>query len=264
MKIFLTSFFVIISFLASAQIGGLSSSKLSALSADVVNDKNMEFEPGFRSSRSNKYFDSDGNTQDMFSTSDSVKHVTGMAFRFTYGLWDKFEIGMSVSTDLSLVNIGTKYEFINKENLSIAAIAGLNVPMGNGTVNESIRATTNVMQAGVGGVVSYILNDRISADFTAQYVHFIKSTIDNNTGGVYLNGDVGYYFFDNNFKLITGFGFYSINNDIGSHQALTVYPGFTVESGKDYFIACSFPFDVYGKNEAKNVAFNFTLTLTFD
>ena len=264
MKLILISLLVILSFFASAQIGGLSSSKLSSLSADVVNGNNMEFEPGFKSSRSNKYFDNDGNSQNIFSTSDSVRHVTGMAFRFTYGLWDKLEIGMSVSTDLSLVNIGTKYEFINKEKISVAVIAGLNVPMGNGTVNQSIRTTTNMLQAGLGGVVSYAFSNRLSADVTAQYAYFLKPTIDNNTGGMYINGDVGYYFFDNKFKLITGFGFYNINNDIGSHQALTVYPGFTVESGKNYIIACSVPFDVYGKNESKNVAFNFTLTLTFD
>ena len=264
MKLYLIIIFIVTSFAASAQIGGLSSSKLSSLSADVVNGNNMEFEPGFRSSRSNKVFDADGNTQNMFSTTDSVKHITGMAFRFTYGLWDKLEIGMSVSTDLSLVNIGTKYEFFNEDKLQVAAIAGLNVPMGNNTVDNSIRATSNVMQAGFGAVASYNFSDRLSADFTAQYAHFIKPTIDNNTGGLYLNGDVGYYFFDNKFKLISGFAFYSINNDIGSHQAFTIYPGFTIESGKDYFIACSVPFDVYGKNEDKTFAFNFTLTLTFD
>ena len=263
MKIFLLPLFIIISFVATAQIGGLSSSKLSSISADVVDNENVEFEPGFSSSRSNKFFDGNGDTQNMFSTADSVKHLTGMAFRFTYGLWDKLEVGVSVSTDLSLIKIGTKYEFINNEKLAVAAIAGLNVPMGNATIDNTVRATANVTQAGLGFVASYVFTDRLSADFTTQYMIFIKPTIDNNTGGIYLNGDVGYYFFDNRFKLVTGFGFYNVKNDVGNHQVFTMYPGFTIESGKDYFIACSVPFDVFGKNEAQNVAVNFTLTLTF-
>ena len=35
-------------------------------------------------------------------------------------------------------------------------------------------------------------------------------------------------------------------------------------TGKNFIIVMGFPFDVYGKNEAKNRGFTFALTITFD
>ncbi|MCK5846988.1 MAG: hypothetical protein KAG84_06090 [Bacteroidales bacterium] len=256
--------FIVISSHVYAQIGGLSASKISSLTVDVVDHNNIEFEPSFTFAKSYRYWDSSGNINNLFSTSDSVNHVSGMNFRFTYGLFNKVEFGLSVSSTLDVAKVGVRYILFQKEKFGIAAIAGFNIPMGNSVVDQSIRATSSIMNAGFGFVGHYAFNDKLSIDITTQYTHFLKKTVDNNVGGLYINSDIGYYVFNNKLMLITGLGFINVANNAGNHQVMTVYPGISIEPGGDFLIVITVPFDVMGKNENKNVGFNFALTLTFD
>jgi len=246
------------------QIGGLSASKIGSFCTDVVDHKKIEFEPGFFHSRSSQYWNNNGDLKSIYSTSDSIKHVTGFYFRFTYGLWDKVEFGLALSTDLATSQWGVRYAFLQKEKYGLALISGVNIPFGNRTIDQKVRATNNLMQAGFGLVGTYNFNENFSIDFTGQYLHFLQETDDNDRGGLYLNTDLGYYLWDHQLQLVSGFSFHNVSNDVGSHQALTIIPGITVETGNNYIIVLSVPFDVYGKRESKNVAFSFALTLTFD
>jgi hypothetical protein len=248
----------------NAQIGGLSASKISSMTVDCVDHHKLEFEPGFAHARASKYWDNDGNLKNIYSTGDSTRLITGMWFRFTYGLWDKLEIGATVSNDLAVMQLGMRYVITQKEKAGLAAIAGVNIPFGNRTVDQRIRATGNLMQVGFGLVGTYNFNENFSVDMTGQYVFFTKESADHDRGGVYLNADAGYYFFNHTFQLIGGLGYHSITNDIGNHQTLTVYPGVTIETGKSYILVLTFPFDIYGKREAQNYGFSLALTLTFD
>jgi len=256
--------FIILSISAIAQIGGLSGSKLGSLTVGVVSDKKIEFEPSFFHARSSQYWDNNKNLSNIYSTNDSLKVVTGFGFRFTYGLWDKLELGLSVSTDLSAASLGMRYAFLQKDKYGIAAIAGLNMPLGNRTIDQTIRATGNIPQMGLGLVGTYNFSENLSLDFTGQYLHFLEETNDLDKGGIYLNSDLGYYVFNHQLQLIGGLGYHFIRNKIGSHQILTVFPGITVETGNNYIIVISVPFDVYGQQENKNMGFNFALTLTFN
>ena len=255
---------ILISLNLSAQIGGLSGSKLGSFTADVVDHKKIEFEPSFFHARSSKYWDSNSNLVDIYSTADSLKVVTGLSFRFTYGLWDKLEIGLAVSTDVSAASLGLRYTFLQRKTYGLALIGGLNIPLGNRTIDQTIRATGNIAQMGFGMVGSYSFSENLSIDFTGQYLHFLEETLDNDKGGFHLNTDLGYYILNHNLQLIGGLGYRFVKNDIGNHQVLTVYPGVTIETGKSYIIVLSVPFDVYGQQENKNLGFNFALTLTFD
>ena len=247
-----------------AQIGGLSGSKLGSYTVDVVDDKKIEFEPSFTHARSSHYYDNSGKLHSIYSTSDSLKVVTAMSFRFSYGLWDKLELGMSISSDVSAAAFGARYVLLLKEKYGLAGIVGMNVPLGNRTIDQSLRATSNVPQMGFGMVGSYSFTDDFSIDFTGQYVHFLKKTDDEDKGGIFLNTDLGYYIIDHKLQFVGGFGYHYISNNIGSHQILTVFPGITVEASNDFIMVFSIPFDVYGKRENKKLAFNFALTLTFD
>jgi len=264
-KRFTLLFFIItISFNLSAQIMGLSGSKLGSMTVDVVDHKKIEFEPSFFHVRSYQYWDNSGNLQNLYSTDDSVKVITGIGFRFTYGLWDKIELGMAVSTDVSAAAFSARYAFLQKEKYGVAIITGLNVPLGNRTVDQTIRATGNIANFGFGVVASYAFTDNLSVDFTGQYSRFLKETSDHDRGGFYLNTDVGYYILKKNIQLVGAIGYHSVSNDIGSHQVLTVNPGITIETSKNFIIVLSAPFDVYGRRENKNIGFSFALTLTFD
>jgi hypothetical protein len=249
---------------SSAQIGGLSGSKLGSYTVDVVDDKKIEFEPSFGHARASNYYDNSGKLHSIYSTSDSLKVVTGMSFRFTYGLWDKIEMGMSISTDVSAAAFGIRYAFLQKEKYGLGLITGLNVPLGNRTLDQTVRATGNIPQFGIGMVGAYSFTDNLSLDFTGQYAHFLKKTDDLDKGGFHLNTDLGYYILDHKLQLIGGLGYHYIKNNVGAHQILTVFPGFTVETSKNFIIVISVPFDVYGQLENKNVGFSFALTLTFN
>jgi len=255
---------ITIGFKSSAQIGGLSGSKLGSYTVDVVDDKKIEFEPTFGHARASHYYDGNGNLQSIYSTSDSLKIVTAMSFRFTYGLWNKIEMGMTVSTDLSAAAFGFRYAFLQKRKYGLGFISGLNVPLGNRTVDQTVRATGNIPQLGFGLVGSYAFTDNLSFDLTGQYVHFLRTTSDRDKGGIHLNTDLGYYIFDHRLQFVGGLGYHYIKNNVGAHQILTLFPGITVEASKDFILVISVPVDVYGQLENKNVGFSFSLTLTFD
>ncbi len=247
-----------------AQIGGLSASKLSSLTVDVVNHKKVEFEPGFFHARASKYWNQDRVLKNYYSTSDSLRMLTGMYFRFTYGLWNNLEMGVSLSSDMSLSQWGMRYVVMQKKNIALAAIAGLNIPLGNTPVDKRLRAGSNSSQAGIGVVGSLFSDKNLSLDFTAEYMHFIDQQFAQDKGGLYLSLDVGYYIWDRQLQLIGAASYQNVDSREGTHEVLTLYPGITIETGKDYIIVLAFPFDVYGRREAKNTWINFALTLTFD
>ncbi len=253
-----------IGFKSIAQIGGLSGSKLGSYTVDVVDDRKIEFEPSFGHTRSSQYYDNNGKLNNIFSTSDSLKVVTAMSFRFTYGLWNKLEMGMTVSTDVSAAAFGLRYAFLQKQKYGLGFISGLNVPLGNRTIDQTVRATGNIPQLGFGLVGSYSFTDNLSIDLTGQYVHFLRKTNDLDKGGFHLNSDLGYYILDHKLQLIGGLGYHYIKNNVGAHQILTLFPGITLETGENFIVVVSVPVDVYGQLENKNVGFSFSLTLTFD
>ncbi len=268
MNLFKKSVFLLAVIFASgklySQIGGLSGSKLISYTVDVVDDKKMEFEPAFYHFASSRYWDADGNLQNIYTIPDSVRHITGMGFRFTYGMADKFEAGFSFATDLKMGFFGAKYIVFQKNKIGAALITGINVPLGNQTYDKRIRLAESSTLIGVGGITTVEFNDNFSLDVNAQYMFYLTETVDNDRGKIFVSADAGYYVFNHTLQLIGSTAFSCIKNNEGSHQVFTINTGATVETGKNFIIVIGVPFDVYGKNEAKNIGFTFALTLTFD
>lgn len=247
-----------------AQVGGISGSKLDAFCVDVVDHKKIEFEPAFFHFSSNTKWNDDGHLDNIYGKSDSVFHNTGINFRFTYGLWDKLEVGASISTDLQTSNWGLRYVLYQKKKIGVALIAGANIPFGNKTIDKSLRLSDNIASVGGGAVFSAQFSENLSFDFNAQYMTFIKTTNENHKGSYYLNADIGYYILNHQLQFIAGMGYQQATFDQFTSSTLTVYPGITVETGNNYIIVLAVPFDVYGTNANKNVGLIFALTLTFD
>ena len=105
--------------------------------------------------------------------------------------------------------------------------------------------------------------DNLSLDVNAQYMAFIKTTKENHKGSYYFNADLGYYLFNYQLQLIAGIGYQQSEFEAFTSSTLTVYPGITVETGKNYIIVVSAPLDIYGQNSMRNSAFAIALTLTF-
>ena len=263
-----SSFLIVVLMMLStniaAQIGGISGSKLGAYCVDVVDNKKVEFEPAFFHVVSSKTWDDDGNLKNIFGSADSVVHTTGLNFRFTYGLLDKLEVGGSISTDLQMSNWGARYIAYSNKKVGLAIIAGANIPFGNKVVDKTIRLADNLTSIGGGVVMSTQFTDNLSLDVNAQYMAFIKTTKENHKGSYYFNADLGYYLFNYQLQLIACIGYQQSEFEAFTSSTLTVYPGITVETGKNYIIVVSAPFDIYGQNSMRNSAFAIALTLTFD
>jgi len=253
--------FTIISTIVKAQIGGLSASKIGSFSVGTVPSHKIEFEPSFTHYRSKYYWDNDKNKQDIFSSPDSIRNVSNMSFRFSYGVYDKMEIGVSVSPDVSMSSWGLRYIICNNEKLGIAAITGLNIPLGNQTINKRARLADNLLSLGLGGVMTYNFTENFSTDFTAQYQFHIKDAAQHDKNAMFFNMDFGYYILKHQLQFATGFTYRTVQDDNGNHNVFSISPGVTIETGETFIIVLYAPFDVTGKNEIINNGFGFALTM---
>jgi hypothetical protein len=248
----------------SAQIGGISGSKLRSYCVDVVDHHKIEFEPAFYYGQSRRNWNDDSKLEDTFLTSDSINHYSGVAMRFTYGLFDRLEIGISVPMDMKTTYFGAKVVLFQEQKIGFGLIGGLNVPMSEGLYNRGVRTEDNTVQAGFGGVFSYQTSDNFSIDVNLEYDHFLKKPTSTKTGTIYSSLDAGYYVFHHQLQLIGTVSYeYSHVENGFTQERLTTYAGITVETGKSYIIVLSVPFDLYGRNVNKSVGLYMALTLTF-
>ncbi len=247
-----------------SQIGGISASKLTSFSVGTVPQGKIELEPSFSHFNSKYYWDNDNNKQSIYSTTDSIRNISAMSFRFTYGITNNLELGVSVSPDVSMSNWGMRYIIYENKKLGIAAITGMNIPLGNQTIDKKLRLADNLLSLGVGGVMSYNISDNFSTDFTAQYQFRLEESAQQDKNAMFLNLDFGYYILNHKLQLATGFGYRGVQDDNGNHNVFTITPGVTIETGKAFIVVLYAPFDVIGKNEVVNNGFGFALTLLFN
>ena len=245
------------------QIGGISGSKLRSYCVDVVDHHHIEFEPAFYYGQSRRNWNNDSKLQNSFLTSDSINRYSGVGMRFTYGLFDKLEVGVSIPLDMKTGSFGARYVLMQKNNIGLALIGGLNIPMGEGSFNRGIKTEDNTTQAGFGGVFSYQKGESFSLDVNLEYDHFLKEPTSTKSGSLYFSADAGYYLFNRQLQLIGAVGYeHSHLTNKLNQTRLVVYPGATIE-GKNYIIVLTFPFDIYGRNVNKTTGFLLALTLTF-
>jgi len=263
-KLLFTSFLIISSFTLFAQVGGISNSKLASLNAKTIDHHMVEFEPTVTHIVSHKIWNNDGQLQDLYGSSDSVFKSTSLGFRFTYGLWGKIEIGGSISTDLAMTGLGVKYNFWGNDKMDIAAVAGANIPLGNKTIDNTIKLSDNLTSLGGGFIYTAYFNEKFSLDAAAQYMFFVEETTNEHKGSFYLNTDVGYFVFDNTLQLVLGAGYQNSSFDQLNSNTVSLYPGITVETGKRYVLVLQAPFDIAGKNARKNFGVSFSLTISLD
>ena len=247
----------------SAQIGGISGSKLRSYCVDVVDHHHIEFEPAFYYAQSRRNWNNNSELNNSFSTRDSINRYSGVGMRFTYGLFDKLEVGVSIPLDMKTGQLGARYVLMQKKSIGLALIGGLNIPMGEGTYSRGLKTEDNTIQAGFGGVATYQKGENFSIDVNLEYDQFLKEPASTKTGSTFLSADAGYYLFKHQLQLIGAIGYEHSWLDTNQNQSrLTIYPGATIE-GDSFIIVLTFPFDIYGRNVNKVAGFSLALTLTF-
>ena len=86
----------------TAQIGGISTTKINTIDVAPIPFQTIEFEPTFGSCRSSSFWDTQGNRIRVDSTTVS----SNLSWRVTYGLSEKTEVGLTTTSNINGLSIG--------------------------------------------------------------------------------------------------------------------------------------------------------------
>jgi len=245
----------------SAQVSGVSASKLIALDATLVSVKTLEAEPSFTYLYGKDTFDNNGKRHPVSSDPDSAVILKYMFFRFTYGVGKNLEIGTFVTTNLSFLSFGAKYRFVQHRKFLGVALLGINF---SNESNFSIRKT-GFFGKSIGITTGVALTNgftsRLSLDISAQYQNSFcyEGSLSND---YFLDCDLGYYVFHQTLQLVGGFSFQYNHFKTGNPAAylFSFHPGVTIETGKSFIIVFYAPIDLMGRNAGCFTGFSFAFT----
>ncbi len=247
----------------SAQVAGVSASKLTAIDATLVSPKTIEAEPSFSYLFSKKAFNGNGNLCPVSFTNDSAVVLKDLFFRFTYGVSERLEIGTFITSDLSAISFGAKYRFVQHKKFLAVALLGLNFSNGSdfGLRRTGFFGKSMGIATGVG--LTTIFSPGFSLDVSAQYQNTFcyKGSLSDD---YFVDSDLGYYVFNRTLQLIGGFSFQYNHFKTGNPDAfrLSFHPGVTIETGKSFLIVFYTPIDLVGKNMGRFTGFSFAFTFT--
>ncbi len=246
-----------------SQIGGISASKLATICTGTVGERSIEFEPVFGIAFTEKAWDENRKLYSLYN--DSVQNSSEFGFRLSYGLFNNIELGIAFPVNLNTISAGIKYKLPFESKYSIALLSGFNMPIGNQKIDKRNKTIENTLVYVGGLVMGYDFTDKLGIDFDVQYQTHLKSVIENHTGDVFLNSDIGYYITDG-FQLALGFNYSaSLYTETGNNnELLVINPGFTLERAENFLIVIIVPFDVYGRNIEKSTGLTFALTITIN
>lgn len=228
-----------------SQIGGISASKLVVINTETVPKNKIEFEPSFNFSISN---------------SDSLQTNSNFGFRFTYGLNDKTEIGISLPINMKGLNWGIKYHAIDISKISLGIIAGIENAL---IVNKNMEADLSVfLKSYAAGITStYQINNKLSIDFDSQVQsHFHYSKQDFH---LFINSELG-YFIKEGLQLAGGLQYG--NNPLchTPENSLIFNSGLTVEKAENFILVLNFPYQFKIKQSNASIGFAMALTILID
>jgi len=248
---------------ASAQVAGVSASKLTAIDANLVPAGHLEAEPSFIYLYGKKAFNNYGKLYPVSVNADSAVILKDFFFRFTYGVGSRLEIGTYVTANLNSLSFGAKYRFIQHKKFMAVALLGFNF---SDAPEWEVRKTGffgKAMGIATGVGLTSIFSPRFSLDISAQYQHTFCYT-NSLSEDYFLDSDLGYYVFHHTLQLIGGVSLqYSQFKDNNPDTFLfSFHPGVTIERGKSFIIVFYTPIDLAGRNAGKFTGFSFAFTLS--
>ncbi|MBN1250763.1 MAG: hypothetical protein JXR51_08150 [Bacteroidales bacterium] len=247
---------------AYSQVGGLSASKLGTICTETVPKNTIEFEPFFSYASSTHFFDNEGNMEDLFSTDDSTQFFSASGLRFSYGLFENFELGVSLPVDMSTISFGAKYKLPFGEKITSGVFLGYNTIIGNAVYvrRNSAQESTAAMVGGL--ILTFNFSEKLSCDFNAQYQRHINTTVAGHKQGMFLSTDFGYYLIDNvNFILGMNYFFKEYDTFENNSHLFTLNPGIAIEKAENFILVLNAPIDLFGKNEYQVFGFGLALTI---
>ena len=259
----LVLFLVLLVNTSYSQVSGISASKIGAYCVETVPLKDLEFEPSFNFGRITKIWDSEKKLKTKFSTSDSVETFSGLAFRCTYGLTEKLEIGMSAPADVSGFSIAMKQISFRNDRSGLAIIAGINLELANGVKDQSEKNPYELGSYVAGFCISHKVSNRFHLDFDIQGQRSVNNVRRYSHSDVFVNSDVGFYIKEHA-QLICGLSYmntFYTNSEI-NNSLFSIHPGISFETGDNFLIVLSSNFGLYGKNTNQCNSINIAFTMT--
>jgi hypothetical protein len=246
-----------------SQVKGISASKVGTYCIGTVPKRDLEFKPSFSFGISRQKWNSNYKLENSFATPDSLETYSEYSLRFTYGLTDKIEIGLSAPSDISGVSFGIKYIAMQNDKSGISIISGINSPLGNRFYDLSSKDSNDMVSFAVGFVYSHKINDKLLFDFDIQGQTLMKNAKENHHYDLFINSDLGYYANEHT-QLICGLSYYNdfYNDSKLNNSLLDIHPGISYETGENFLIVISSPIGLYGKNEKQNYGINIAFTMT--
>ena len=201
----------------------------------------------------------------LFLSNDSSCLETELGFRLSYGLFNNFEIGMYIPVNTSCIGTGFKYNFFNKEKISLAGISGINIHTGNNTYNTKIDYSDKTTSINGGIALSYVFSDKLSIDINGQIHKHIRKTLDNHLYDTFISSDIGYYIIEG-LQLVASINY---SNEIYNHntqntELLMLNTGITIETADNFILVLNTPIHIIGKNNLMAKGFGMALTICID
>jgi len=136
-------------------------------------------------------------------------------------------------------------------------MVGYYVPLGNANYYNRRYKHLSYSLLGYGIVSSFQLNPKNQIDVNLQIQHGFN---DQNPNQLYLNADYGSYFLRDDLFMIIGAGYQQNLDSENQSNKFTIYPGFALETGKQFLFVINSQHDLFGRNNTKTWGLNIALT----
>ncbi len=240
---------------ATAQVCGISGTKLCVPHGNTLSKGSFEFEPSFSVFSAKQFFNRDGSSDELVSRNVQ----SDLVFRITLGLLDNLEFGTSFSPGMEDISVGSKLALIQNDNLAFAFLIGGSLPAGNYSgSDESVKNDLYTYSTGVSltndfteifSLDTYVSYTKING--TSEFNHLISY----GTGAGYYITEVLQAVFEIN-------GFHTFNGSFHSRK-LSLTPGFTFDFSSNLGFAFGFQKDITGVNELNGLSYFSAFTMSF-
>lgn len=240
----------------TAQVSGISGSKLCVPDAASLEVGVTEFEPSFSTFTSSQNFCSNGNVEDLKYKSISSEFM----LRVTAGILDNVEIGTAFSTTLERIFFGSKYIFLYKDNYSTGLTAGFSLPAGNGIQSDSTKLNSNI-NLSIGFLHTQKFSDSFSLD--AQLVGTNEFGNSSNPKIINYGIGIGNWFTERFQGVIEILGYNCFEKNSNSSK-ISVASGFTFKVSPVLLFVFGGQFDLKGSNTEKSMGYFAAFTFAFN
>jgi len=249
----------------SAQVAGISASKLATYDAVTLPKYTLEVEPSFTYLYSRKWFNHSTHSVPYDLGTDSSLLMKNFNMRFTYALGKRLEVGTFVNGDLSSFSFGSKIGLLQNDHSGLVLLLGTTFSEQSDRIYRNSGFYGKTLSLVGGFAFTRNFSQRLSWDVDVQAQHTLSSgaALSNN---YFVDTEVGYYVWNQRLQLAGGFSFnYNHHfDDTENTYRLTFNPGVTIETGKSYILVLYFPVDLVGRLVENSYGVSLAFTLAFN